>query len=214
MNLSLRFDPPVDDPEKVQLKAAAKGVGLATFTVVSTDVSRSEDEGNSEFQVRVLASTKAPPGMGTVDVEVRPNQGPATKRTVPVEVRIPVEVIPPTAPQGIAPGKEIGIKVAIKRQPGCEAEVELRAEKLPRGIKQVGEATIEPEMDSVTIRLAMSATAAPLSKDTAFQIGAVVHMPRGRVPVVSAIRPILRRIAADEKGESGSNNRPGPDVQP
>ncbi len=215
MNLVLRFDPPIQDPESVRFQAEAIGEGVAASTVVTTDVSRADDEGGgTDLQVRLKASPDSKPGPRSVRLEVRPGKGKVYRLIVPIQVKVPIELTVASGTVGIATGKSVGLPVKVKRLPGCEAEVELKAEDLPPGIRQVGEAIVEPEMDSATIRLELAPGPPGPPKDGSFQIGAVVHMPGGRVRVVSPIRPILRRIAADEKGETGSNNGVGAGVQP
>ncbi len=204
LDLGLDFDQsPLADPG-FAFEARAKGVGLATNTVIlsGASVPDSDEENPGDVIVRVLASPKAVPGVYPVSISYSLSGGKPVTREVSVIVRRPIEVLIRPEPITLKPGEDRTVWVGIRREPGATAEVELKVEGLPRGVKLKVPVTLKETDTEAELVLAMSATAKPIAKATEMRLLAIVRMPRGTVMVESRNRPMIVGGSAEEKGRS------------
>jgi hypothetical protein len=200
IDLGLDFDiSPLSDPG-FTFDAKAQGVGLATNTVISSGSTLPDsDEAPPEVLVRVLASAKAVPGVYPIEIVHTMSGGKPQRREVVVIVRPPVEVLNRSEPIAIKPGGTAELWVGLRREIGAEtAEVEVKLEGLPRGVKVKGTATIPANQSETLVTLEMSANARPVAKPTAVKVLAVVEMPRGNVTVESRNRAMIAAAPAEE----------------
>jgi hypothetical protein len=125
--------------------------------------------------------------------------GKPQRREVVVIVQPPVEVLNRSEPIAIKPGGIVELWVGLRREIGAEtAEVEVKLEGLPRGVKVKGTATIPANQSETLLTLEMSANARPVAKPTAVKVLAVVEMPRGNVSVESRNRAMIASAPAEE----------------
>lgn len=203
IDLNLEFDhSPLTDPGFEEgFKATASGIGLATNTVISSGLTPAdqEDEAKGDVLVRVLASPKASPGLASVSIAYATGGVPA-RREVPILVRAPLEVLVRPGPIAIGPGGSATLWVGLRREVGCDAEVDLEVEGLPRGVKVAGSASIRGEDSDGEIRLEMAPGTTSPTGGVPLRVVAVARMPRGAVSVESRIRPMLTARPAEEKG--------------
>jgi hypothetical protein len=200
LDLGLDFDAsPLGDPG-FTFEANAKGVGLATNTVISSGSTLPDsEEATPEVLVRVLASAKAVPGVYPVEIVHSMTGGKPQHRQVVVIVRPPVEILNRSEPITIKPGGTAEFWVGLRREIGAEtAEVDLKLEGLPRGVKMKGTATARANEYETLVTLEMSPNARPVAKSTAVKVVAVVQMPRGNVSVESRNRAMIGAASAEE----------------
>jgi hypothetical protein len=200
IDLGLDFDAsPLGDPG-FTFEAKAQGVGLATNTVISSGSTLPDsDEATPEVLVRVLASAKAVPGVYPIEIVHTMTGGKPQRREVVVIVRPPVEVLNRSEPIAIRPGGTAELWVGLRREIGAEtAEVDVKLEGLPRGVKMKGTTTIRAGESEALVTLEMSPNARPIAKPTAVKVVAVVQMPRGNVTVESGNRAMFAATGTEE----------------
>lgn len=193
IELGLDFDQsPLYDPG-FKFEARAKGVGLATNTVIASGPSAGDpdEEAPGDVLVRVLASAKAVPGVYPVAISYAMTGGASHASEAVVIVRPPVELLTRAGAIELKPGGAAEVWVGVRREVGCLEEVEVRAEGLPRGVKLAGPLTLKEGETEGTIRLEMAETAKLPAKATAVRVVAAVRMPRGIVTVESRNRPMI-----------------------
>ncbi len=199
IDLGLDFDQsPLADPG-FEFDARARGIGLATNTVISSDstIAEADEAPPSDVIVRVLASPKAVPGVYPVAITYSTTGGSKQTREVSVIVRAPVEALVRDEPIAIKPGGKATFWVGLRRARGAEVDVDLKVEGLPRGVKQVDVPTLKENGSEAEIKLEMTASARPLTKPTAVRVVAIARMPRGAVATESRIRPMIVAAPAD-----------------
>jgi hypothetical protein len=199
IDLGLEFDTsPLAEPG-FDFEAKAKGIGLATNTVISSGSSMgdSEEAPPPDVLVRVLASPKVVPGVYPVTISY--SLGGVKKMTseVSVIVKPPLEILVRAEEIALKPGGSAAIWVALRREKGAEVDVDFKVEGLPRGVKVAEPVTLKEAESEAEIKLEMASTAKPLTKPTEIRIIAVARMPRGSVPVESKNRPMLAGVAAE-----------------
>jgi hypothetical protein len=200
IDLGLDFDAsPLGDPG-FTFEARAQGVGLATNTVISSGTTLPDsEEATPEVLVRVLASAKAVPGVYPIEIVHTMTGGKPQRREVVVIVRPPVEVLNRSEPIAIRPGGTAELWVGLRREIGAEtAEVDVKLEGLPRGVKMKGTTTIRAGESEALVTLEMSPNARPIAKPTAVKVVAVVQMPRGNVTVESGNRAMFAATGTEE----------------
>ena len=204
IDLGLDFDvSPLADPG-FTFDAKAKGIGLATNTVIlsGSTVPDSEEDDPGDVIVRVLASAKAQPGVYPIAIRYSLSGGKPVTRDVLVIVRRPVEVLLSPEPIALKPGGSRVVRVGIRREPGANVEIELKAEGLPRGVKLRTPVTLNEAATDAEMTFVMAESAKPIETPSALRIVAVVRMPRGSVSVESQNRPMIVGETVDQKGRS------------
>jgi hypothetical protein len=204
IDLGLDFDTsPLADPGFV-FEARAKGVGLATNTVIRSgnSIPDGDEADPGDVIVRVLASPKAQPGVYPVSISYAITGGTPVTRNVSVIVRRPVEVLLAPAPITLKPGGSKSIWVGVRREAGTKAEIELKAEGLPDGVKLKEPVTLNETDTEAELTLVMAKSAKPIDTPLSLRVVAIVRMPRGSVMVESQNRPMILGETVDERGRS------------
>ena len=185
-------------------EAKAKGIGLATNTVIlsGSSVPDSDEDDPGDVIVRVLASPKAQPGVYPVSVSYAISGGTPITRNVSVIVRRPVEVLLAPGPIVLKPGGSQSVWVGVRREAGANAEIELKAEGLPRGVKLKEPVRLNETDTEAVLTLVMAGSAKPIDRPSAMRVVAIVRMPRGSVTVESQNRPMILGETTDEGEEA------------
>jgi hypothetical protein len=199
IEMGLEFDQsPLLDPG-FQFEAKARGVGLATNTVIASgnSLKESDEEPPGDVLVRVLASPKAELGVRPVTISYAMSGGKPNVVELVVIVRAPVEVLTRAEEVTLRPGGSAKLWVALRREVGCREEVEVKVDGLPRGVKLAGPLTLGEGETEGELTLEMAPDAKPVAKPTTVRVVASVRMPRGVVAAEAKNRPMIVAVPAE-----------------
>jgi hypothetical protein len=200
-DLDLTLEPALPPAGSYRLEATtgARGLGLQTL-VTEPPASGTPDPAVPAATVRVVAEADAPPGPAEVAVVVRPAGRAEDRRVERVEVRPPFALRPEAERLEIGHGAPAALAVAVAREAGADGPIRLELE-LPEGV-EVADAsalTVPPGRDRAEVALRLAEGAGPPAEPVALGLTGTIRMPRGQVRVVSAVRPLLSRVSAEEK---------------
>ncbi|HWE39725.1 MAG TPA: hypothetical protein VG406_24460 [Isosphaeraceae bacterium] len=148
--------------------------------------------------VRITAAVDAEPGVRLAKVRIAPYGEEVVNREVALVVRPPIEVHVAPGPIALTPGGQAKVFVAVRREPGFAGPIDLRAERLPEGVKLVGNPRLTPGQDGMELTFEMAAGARAPAQSQAISVVGIARMPRGPVRVESPIRPMFAAAPADK----------------
>lgn len=196
LDLALELDPPAPPLSRYALETETDAPGLTLQTLVNEPLpSRSAtDPEEPAALVRVLADVKAPAGEREITIRLRSFGQEPIQRVEKIQVRPPIALKPREETLTIRPGEPATLHVAVHREEGVSRREAVQiALGLPEGVQVADPSTLRLSADQETaaIPLTLEPGAVPPQQPIAITITGTIRMPRGRVGVDSAVRPML-----------------------
>lgn len=202
LDLALELEPAAPPARSYALEAATDAPGLDVQTLVTESAAGATPDPNEPAAlVRVGADVDAPAGERAVVIRFRSLNGEPVERREAVEVRPPIALKAAEEEVAIAPGRTAVLRVEVVREPGAgDREPVQLALDLPAGVRVSDPAALRvaPGRGTAEVVLALEDGAEAPSAPVAVGIAGTIRMPRGRVRVEAAVRPMLTGPAAEE----------------